>query len=331
MRLPFFKKRFGIPAGRRVYRAPRQVRSTTENPYFNKRMQRRAVRLAPLIGMVAVPVLAAIAWILLLTLPQFRVSSISVEGHARLTRQDVDAILAQELDGHALGIFSRRNYFLVRTDHIRDALLHHPDIAAADVSKSFPDQLQVSIREREAAYIVLTNGARIRADDTGVAFGIFPGEGGGWPVVTSSTLPLVAMASGTPNIVSTSTHPLTYLLNQIRTRATSTVSTLYDTSITAPAIGEVIVPTRIRSLLEELLATTEELHLGFSILGGIYDRERLHEFTAVTSEGWIVLLDPLYDEQAPLAALVSVLREKIQDRTKLQYIDLRYQDRVYYK
>ena len=331
MRLPFFQKRSGVPAGRRVYRAPRQVRSATENPYFNKRMQRRAVRLAPLIGMVAVPVLAAIVWVLLLTLPQFRVSGISVEGHARLTRQDVDAIMAQELDGYVLGIFSRRNYFLVRTEHIRDALLRHPDIAAADVSKSFPDQLQVSIREREAAYIILTNSARIRADDAGVAFGIFPGEGGGWPVVTSSTLPIIAAASGTPNIVSTSTHPLTYLLNQIRTRATSTVNTLYDTSIKEPIVGEVIVPNRIRSLLEELLATTEELHLGFSILGGIYDRERLHEFTAVTSEGWIILMDPLYDQSGPLATLGSVLREKVQDRARLQYVDLRYQDRVYFK
>lgn len=331
MRLPFFSKRNASSAGRRVYRAPRQVRTQVENPYFNKRLHRKAIRLAPLIGMAAVPVLAAIAWIALLTSPQFRVSGISVEGHARLTRQDVDAVMTQELDGRAFGMFSRRNYFLVRPERIRDALLRHPDIAEADVSKTFPNELHVSIREREAYYIVLTNGARVRADETGIAFGVFPGEGGGWPVMASGTTGVQILTTGTPSIVSTSTHPLAYLLNQIRARATSTVITLYDTSVTTPVVGEEIVPGKVRMLLEQLLMATEGLQMGFGILGGIYDRGRLHEFTAVTSEGWIILMDPLYDQTAPLGALGSVLREKVQDRTRLQYVDLRYQDRVYYK
>lgn len=331
MRLPFFSKRTSIPAGRRVYRAPRQMRAQTENPYFNKRLQRKAIRLAPLIGMAAVPVLAGVAWILLLALPQFRVSSMSVEGYERLTRQDIDSVIAQELDGRAWDVFSRRNYFLVRPERIRARLLKHPDIAAADVSKMFPDKLQITIHEREAAYIVLTNSARIRADENGMAFGIFPGEGGGWPVTSSSTLAAHTSASGTPSLVSTSTHPLPYLINQIRTRATSTLITLYDTSAAEPVVGEEIVPNRLRELLEQLMATTEDLRLGFSILGGLYDRQRLHEFTAVTSEGWIIIMDPLYDQSASLAALGSVLRDKVQDRSKLQYVDLRYQDRVYFK
>ncbi|TAK04654.1 FtsQ-type POTRA domain-containing protein [Patescibacteria group bacterium] len=331
MRLSFFSKRSGLPPGRRIYRAPRQVRTQAENPYFNKRLQRKAVRLAPLVGMAAVPVLAAIAWIALLTLPQFRISGLSVEGHARLTRQDVDTIMAEELDGRAFGIFSRRNYFLVRPQRIREALLKHPDIASADVSTSFPDQMHVRIREREAYFIVLTNGARVRADETGVAFGIFPGEGGGWPVMASGTAGVQVLATGTPSIVSTSTHLLSYLLSQIRARATSSVVTLYDTSITTPVVGEEIVPIKVRTLIEQLLLATEDLRLGFSALGGIYDRSRLHEFTAVTSEGWIILMDPLYSQEAPLAALGSVLREKVKDRSRLQYVDLRYQDRVYFK
>lgn len=331
MRLPFFKKRGGLPAGRRIYRAPRQIRTQAENPYFNKRLQRRAVRLAPLIGMAAVPVLAVGAWIALLTLPQFRVSGISVEGHARLTRQDVDRIMAPELDGRAWGMFSRRNYFLVRPERIAAALGAHPDIASADVSKTFPDQMHVSLREREAYFIVLTNGARIRADEAGVAFGIFPGEGGGWPVMASGTAGISVSATGTPRLISTSTHSLPYLLHQVRTRATTTLITLYDTSVSEPAVGEEIVPLRLRTLLERLVTTAETANLGFRILGGIYDRQRLHEFTAVTNEGWIILMDPLYDAGAPLDTLTGVLREKLQDRTRLQYVDLRYQDRVYYK
>lgn len=323
MRLPFFTRRSAMPAGRRVYRAPRQMRPQAENPYFNKRMQRRALRLAPLVGMASVPVVAAVGWVLLLTLPQFRVSGIAVEGHARLTRQDVDALMAEELDRRVLGLFSRRNYFLLRPERIQDALQKHPDVASADVSASFPDQMRVSIREREAVYIVLTNGARIRADDAGIAFGIFPGEGGGWP--------LAASATGTPGIVSTSTHPLPYLLDQIRSRATTTLLTLYDTSNAPAVMGEVIVPERLRLPLGRLLEATDELRLGFSILGGIYDRERLSEFTAVTSEGWIILMDPLFDQGALLAALSGVLRETVRDRTRLHYVDLRYQDRVYYK
>jgi hypothetical protein len=52
---------------------------------------------------------------------------------------------------------------------------------------------------------------------------------------------------------------------------------------------------------------------------------------AITSENWEILLDNQEDLAKQTASLFLALREKIKDRKDLSYIDLRFEDRIFYK
>lgn len=317
MRLPFFRRRTDA-AARRLHRMPRAVRRPAENPYFNKRMQRRVVRRAPLVGAIAAVVLLLVGAVLAISFPTLNLSRIEVEGNDQVRQSDVEAAVQSEADARLLGIFSRRNFFLLRTERVRDRLSANADVASVELIKTFPDRLHVTMHERASSYAVITDDARAFADASGVAFRIFPGEGGG------------RAASGTPDMA-TSTHPLSFYISIIKERATTTYPTLYDTSEKGLVGGEEVVSERIRSACSALSKALDDLGGGLRVLGAVYDRLRQNELIAVTSEGWLVRMDPGFDISAPLNALTGVLREKVKDRTKLEYVDIRYPDRVYYK
>jgi len=55
------------------------------------------------------------------------------------------------------------------------------------------------------------------------------------------------------------------------------------------------------------------------------------EIKVMTSEGWYALFDLNRDIKSQLSILKAALAEKIKDRKKLEYIDLRIENRIYYK
>ena len=55
------------------------------------------------------------------------------------------------------------------------------------------------------------------------------------------------------------------------------------------------------------------------------------EVKLITLERWYILLNLDVDEEQSLSNIKSVLEQKVEDRTGLQYIDARISDRIYYK
>ncbi|MBI2669985.1 MAG: hypothetical protein HYX20_02500 [Candidatus Yanofskybacteria bacterium] len=81
-------------------------------------------------------------------------------------------------------------------------------------------------------------------------------------------------------------------------------------------------------LVKELLAKTDVDISEFSIPADSFD-----EFDAKTAEGWKIMFSVQTDIEKQISALATFLKEKIKPnpRPDLQYVDLRIQDRIYYK
>lgn len=80
----------------------------------------------------------------------FVVTRVDIEGSKRMSRADlhsaIEAYLREPVVG---GMILRSNFFLVSTDALRDRIQKEfPGLSAATVSKSFPDRLNVAVRER---------------------------------------------------------------------------------------------------------------------------------------------------------------------------------------
>jgi hypothetical protein len=55
------------------------------------------------------------------------------------------------------------------------------------------------------------------------------------------------------------------------------------------------------------------------------------DLKVITNESWYVLFDAERDIKSQLLGLKAALKEKIKDRKNLEYIDLRIENRIYYK
>lgn len=320
---------------RRDVRIPRPVRAAQENPYFNKRVRRQVIRLAPLYAGVTIPVVLWISAIVLLLLPSLHIQTLDISGRNRTTREAIEAVVHDEYRNRFLGIFSRRNYFLFRTHRVQQNLQSVPNLAAVDVSKEFPDILHVALHEREPAFTIFSNSARALADDSGVIFSITLGEGGGEPrTVTSSTLLISGDATSTSRVSTTTStrprHPVSYLLDFVRQRQATSTYILYDTSTHPFAEGGEGVPTAIRTAFERTVGALDVPGDDRrDVIGAIYDRATLTELIVLMREGWYVVLDPGFNVDHALDNVKIILQEKVPDRTVLRYIDVRYIDRVF--
>lgn len=55
------------------------------------------------------------------------------------------------------------------------------------------------------------------------------------------------------------------------------------------------------------------------------------DLKVVTNEGWYIVFDLETDIKNQILSLKTVLEQKIQDRGNLEYVDLRIENRIYYK
>jgi len=95
---------------------------------------------------------------------------------------------------------------------------------------------------------------------------------------------------------------------------------LYDRVLDSELINTIL------EIRDYLLNETDLKVANFDI--DTYPTEKLR---VVTNESWYILFGLKQEIKKQLLALKVVLDEKIQDRSLLQYIDLRIENRVYYK
>ncbi|MFH1129260.1 MAG: cell division protein FtsQ/DivIB [Patescibacteria group bacterium] len=73
------------------------------------------------------------------------------------------------------------------------------------------------------------------------------------------------------------------------------------------------------------------LEIGLSVVSFDIDNYPTDKLRVITNESWYVLLGLKQEIKKQLLSLKVVLDEKIEDRMSLQYIDLRIENRIYYK
>ena len=88
-----------------------------------------------------------------------------------------------------------------------------------------------------------------------------------------------------------------------------------------------------KSFLDILLYAKDELFSKMSLRAASFDIESfpIEILRVVTNESWYILFSLKRDIKSQLLALKVALDEKIENRMSLQYIDLRIENRIYYK
>lgn len=239
--------------------------------------------------------LAAVVGLALYALsrPSFFISEVSVSGNSRVPTEAVSALIRRGLSERFLGILPRSHVLLYPKDALRERLLSEfPLLAGVMLSANF-NSLSVLLREREPVALWCPEDECFYMDAEGFAFAAAPS---GAERNYKRFSPMLA-ASGTPAVLFT--HP-----------------------IGAPRLRE------IQGFLREL----EQLSLRSS-------RVRIGESGEVSVElvggGELRLHDERFDEAltrlSTLLAEPGLIRRGSTGELRVEYIDLRYGNKIYFK
>lgn len=241
-------------------------------------------------------------------IPQLRVTTVSVSGLHVVNSDDVERVVRTYLDGRAMLIYPRDNFFLVPTKDIARAVRSaFPRVIAAEVSRAFPHSLSIKAQERQVTAIWCA-GSAVILDEA---------DGGSQEEVLDTKNCFYLDESGI--IFETAPGFSGSLIMKIRSYR----------DVDAPLEMVVLDPKTIRDLVvvgervRELFGTeVKEFAIG---------KEYKKDIQAITEQGWYVRLEEGIDIKSSLDSLHLVFKKEVPDLGRLEYADARFPGKIFYK
>ncbi|MBI2064084.1 MAG: hypothetical protein HYT65_03820 [Candidatus Yanofskybacteria bacterium] len=227
----------------------------------------------------------------------FYVRSISIDTPDDL-REDLSGAVDDWLNTRFWGLTRRNNIFFISSAKLTSRLAEQfPKLESIKISADLPHSLLLSSVERKPAGI--------------------------WclPAQAGQTVKVRCFYFDKNGIAFSETQPSSgFLITNVTDKRTRDIS-----------LGsQVVADDWLRSIMsaKESLAKTDVSISEFVIPDDSFD-----EFDAKTAEGWKIMFSIQTDIEKQINALATFLKEKLKpgQRPGLQYVDLRIQDRIYYK
>ncbi len=246
-------------------------------------------------------------------IPKFRISEISIEGANVLDKEQLKEEIAGWLKGKFFKIFPYDNIFLLPKEKIITSLLENfPILKKLDIERNFPQKIYVLIEERKPAAILCTGSTATSTDSGG-------------PASTSASLggeSCVFMDENGFIFQPAPSFSGGIFVKFIDERQASS-SPSGNTAIGKETITE--------SELQKLLSF-EKLLAGKSIGVSKIILKDGKEYEVYLKEGWHILLNSKNEPNSSFNNLLLILDSNVKEkRPKIEYVDLRFGNKVFYK
>ncbi|MFH1253535.1 MAG: hypothetical protein V1664_04370 [Candidatus Uhrbacteria bacterium] len=242
------------------------------------------------------------------TAPIFKITSVRVEGVETFKPKNIRDLTESYLTSPAWLIFNHRNRFLFEASILKTKLEKEMSFSALEIKRE-GQTLAIIIKEKISVGLWQTNDLAYLLDESGTA-----------------------IRSVSPEETDGLLHPPLLqgpMLNNQPMPEPGQVLIFKDLENKSVAIGQA------------LLSTTEIQNIRTFFTGlrdnGIYlesfelNRSVGSWFKAVASPGYAILFDPTTDIQPQINNFLLVFSQQIKDPSKLEYIDVRFGNNVYYK
>ncbi len=228
--------------------------------------------------------------------PLVSIAKIEIFGTENCDSRDIQSEVEAKINGKNLNLFPRNNFILAGEREIEENILDRFNLVeSAEVEKNFPDKLVVKIKERQTGLVLCGAGECFVLDDQGRAFA-----------------------------------PANFETNELKENELIRLS---DDSGKSFKIEEAVLdPEYLKYILEAGKKIQDQ--------AGVLLEKEAHtpqiasgDIRMKSEEGWLIYLDREVPAEKEAEALRLVLENKIgkEERKNLEYVDLRAENKVYYK
>ena len=238
-------------------------------------------------------ILVAGSVLFLLLSPQLQFESLVLSGNALVPSEEITRAANNFLSERVARFFPRRGVLVFRPDAFESYILKEfPELSAADVSRSFSRELTLHVSERSPWGLY----CKMNTNDC-----FYIAQDG-------------VLAAPAPQL----TRNAVFRITDQRT-----LSAFY-------MLGEKAIEESDAIFLRQAVDLLTD-HQGVTVREVILGRVFQDQTELLTNEGWYVLFDERTNKNRALENLALVLDQHITDRTALEYIDIRFEGKVFYK
>jgi len=234
-----------------------------------------------------------VAFVSFFYIPFFKVKSISITGNIIIPANDVIKIAEESLAGKYFRVFPRDNIFLIsKKDILKNLGAGIPRIKTVRLEREFFDGLSLRITERENKALLCEKEDCAAVDEDGFVFEKSPYISGG------IILKFFDQRNSEEN------EPLELALGK-----------------------NILLRAQFKKIMDFAKLIPKS---GNEVVKIILKKEDIYEF--YTEEGWQILTNVKNEPSQTFANLMTTLNFEVKEkRKKLDYVDLRFGNKVYYK
>ncbi|MBI5405315.1 MAG: hypothetical protein HY976_03765 [Candidatus Kerfeldbacteria bacterium] len=273
------------------------------------------------------------AW--LLTTPRYRISAVQIGGTEKLDRASIERFVNERLDQRLLGIPWRRVSLLTPVDklsnEIQAAAGRLVPIAGVTVTKTDRVTLAIQITERVPNFLwAQADGRRFFIDDQGVILEPAPES-------LINDLPTIIDANNLPadpgeRVVSSDVLTASRAVRDRLPTLNVTAAKFSTWPVSCEPVQPPTTPTTTNDNTNAPANVNVELDLSEP---ADCDPDALAisegSFVVTTSEGWEIRFTAASAIETQLSKLATALRERLDNRAGLRYVDVRFGDRVFFQ
>lgn len=229
----------------------------------------------------------------LLAAPQLWFGELSVSGNASVSSEEILRVANDMLAERVFIFFPKSNIFLFRPRDLEARIVGDlPLVATASVSRSFKKEIHIDVTERTL-----------------------------WGLYCAESAPPCFYIAEDGAVIAEAPQLTGNIIFRIGDRRPGALR---------PLVGGFAVEESLAGQIRQIVAVLKE-RFGIAAYEAVLGHEFKDRTAVVTAEGWYVLFDEKTDINRALESMSLVLERQITDRADLEYIDIRFDGKVFYK
>ena len=310
-----------------------------KNPYI--REDKKSPRFSLIIRTILLLSILALTSFLLLSHSYFRINEVLISGTQRINTADLESAVRGIMDEKKFLLLRRDNFFMVNVEEIKDILLRRFPIKELVLTKTFPNSMSLALEEKISTLIYDNTRQYAYVDSGGSVIEILKN------VEESEWLSVEAPQDISSNSQEATSSTLSVGGEAIPVPTQSGIQKTHKPKVKDIRSQFGDYPILVQQETEDLKKGDQKLpsEIAQSVISlfDLFNKKSAtpidyfelnvlrEELTGRTGEGWYILFDSSRDLGAQFEILLSILDDsRIQDSI-LEYVDLRFEGRIYWK